>query len=178
MTYHDLNHQCPYATSDELDYLNALAKTLPAGASVVMLGAGPGVMMVAVLEGNPKLNALIVDNTTLAYADAHLCAAGFPDVNLWHMDSAAAAQEWSGGNIDLLIVDADHTYAGVRRDILAWSKFIREGGTIFFHDYDARGTMFENQEQYPGVKQAVLEIMPPSFLMGERVGTAIVFRHE
>lgn len=183
--YHIVNHRAPYATPEELDYLCELAKTLPAGASVCMLGAGPGVMALAILEGNPRLNMTIIDHDTLQYADAHLRAAGFPDVNLWRMDSAAAAQEWSGGKVDLLIVDADHSYEGVRRDILAWSKLVREGGYIFFHDYDARGTLFEHQEQYPGVMQAVDEFILPeaisrvmAYRIEARVGTAIVLKHE
>jgi hypothetical protein len=37
--------------------------------------------------------------------------------------------------IDLLFVDGDHRYAGVRDDLAGWSRFIRPGGSLLLHDY-------------------------------------------
>lgn len=176
----EINRFCTYATVSELNYLRTLASVLGPGVSVVMLGAGPGVMAVAVMEGNPKLNLTIVDHETLNYVSAHLLGAGLGEkANLWQMDSAEAARHWSGGAIGLLIVDADHTYEGVKRDLQAWAQFVAHGGYIFLHDYDARGTLFEHQEQYPGVMQAVDELLipDPQWNVEILVGTAIVFKH-
>jgi cephalosporin hydroxylase len=36
--------------------------------------------------------------------------------------------------LDLLFIDADHSYAGVKRDFLSYKHFVREGGIIGFHD--------------------------------------------
>jgi predicted O-methyltransferase YrrM len=36
--------------------------------------------------------------------------------------------------IDLLFIDANHTFEAVKRDYLEWSNFVREGGFIAFHD--------------------------------------------
>ena len=37
--------------------------------------------------------------------------------------------------IDLLFIDADHSYKGVSLDWKNWSPFVRKGGIIAFHDY-------------------------------------------
>ena len=36
--------------------------------------------------------------------------------------------------IDLLHIDGDHTYEGVKQDYLLYSAMVREGGLIAFHD--------------------------------------------
>ena len=36
--------------------------------------------------------------------------------------------------IDLLLIDGDHTYEGVKKDYLMYSPFMKDGGIIAFHD--------------------------------------------
>ena len=36
--------------------------------------------------------------------------------------------------IDVLFIDGDHTYQGVKKDFELWSPLVRPGGLIFFHD--------------------------------------------
>jgi predicted O-methyltransferase YrrM len=36
--------------------------------------------------------------------------------------------------VDLLFIDGDHTYEGVRRDFEMYSPLVRKGGIIAFHD--------------------------------------------
>jgi predicted O-methyltransferase YrrM len=46
------------------------------------------------------------------------------------------AARWPQGlMIDLLFIDADHSYEAVRADWLNWSPFVKKGGIIAFHDY-------------------------------------------
>ncbi len=45
------------------------------------------------------------------------------------------AGAYPGGPIRLLLIDADHSYAGVRRDFELWSPLVAPGGLIVFHDY-------------------------------------------
>lgn len=57
--------------------------------------------------------------------------------------------------VDLLFVDADHRYEGVRADFERWSPFVREGGHVLFHDaVDTRGW----GTFHPGVARLVAEI--------------------
>jgi predicted O-methyltransferase YrrM len=39
-----------------------------------------------------------------------------------------------GRDVDLLFIDGDHSYEGVRADYLNYSPFVRDGGLIAFHD--------------------------------------------
>lgn len=43
-------------------------------------------------------------------------------------------QAVGGQKLDLLFIDGDHRYPGVRRDFLAYRHLVREGGLIAFHD--------------------------------------------
>jgi predicted O-methyltransferase YrrM len=40
----------------------------------------------------------------------------------------------SNAKIDFLMIDGDHTYEGVKADFEIYSKFVRKGGVIAFHD--------------------------------------------
>ena len=55
--------------------------------------------------------------------------------------------------IDVLFVDGDHTYDGVKADWLAWSPLVRRGGLVALHDTWPNGTRHE-----PGVVQFVDEL--------------------
>jgi predicted O-methyltransferase YrrM len=45
-----------------------------------------------------------------------------------------AKQLFSGKPVDLLFVDGDHTYEGVKKDWEMYSELVRPGGMIVFHD--------------------------------------------
>jgi predicted O-methyltransferase YrrM len=40
----------------------------------------------------------------------------------------------NGNELDLLFIDGDHSYEGVKRDYLMYSPLVRRGGLIAFHD--------------------------------------------
>ncbi len=40
----------------------------------------------------------------------------------------------AGRELDVLFIDGDHTYEGVRRDYLRYRRFLRQGGFVVFHD--------------------------------------------
>ena len=50
--------------------------------------------------------------------------------------------------VDLIFIDADHSYKGCSRDINAFKNKIKEGGLLTGHDID-----------YPGVNKAVKELI-------------------
>jgi len=39
-----------------------------------------------------------------------------------------------GGLLDVLFIDGDHSYEGVKKDFELYSQFVRPGGIIIFHD--------------------------------------------
>lgn len=163
-----------YATSEELAWLRTFSAKHPKGHGVV-LGIGPGVMLLALKEGSGDFTISSFDLgqfwARFYLRDAHL----EEGVELISGDSTKKGLEWSGDKVDLLIVDTDHTEVTTRSEIEAWLPHVKKGGTIFFHDYDADGTWFADQERYPGVKLAVDDLMSKHRFL-ERVGTAVVYR--
>ena len=61
-------------------------------------------------------------------------------VEVWHADSQldetrdAVSRFFGDDPLDLLFIDGDHSYNGVRRDYELYSPFVRVGGLIAFHD--------------------------------------------
>jgi hypothetical protein len=47
---------------------------------------------------------------------------------------AALRAALDGRSIDLLLIDGDHRYEGVKHDYETYSKYVRPGGLIAFHD--------------------------------------------
>lgn len=71
-------------------------------------------------------------------------------------NSAAVGQYvWNNTPIDLLFIDGDHSYEGVRKDIANWWGYLKPGGIIIFHDY-SKGD--DSHYLHKEVKRAVDEI--------------------
>ena len=51
-------------------------------------------------------------------------------------------------SLDLVFIDADHSYEAVKKDILAYTPKLKKGGMLTGHDID-----------YPGVNRAVNELI-------------------
>ncbi len=59
---------------------------------------------------------------------------GGPQV-VWHVAfSEDVAHRWTGGPVDLVFVDGDHSEQGVRTDWELWSPLVGQGGLMLFHD--------------------------------------------
>lgn len=71
--------------------------------------------------------------------------------------------------IDLLFIDADHSYQAVRRDWDDWSPYVKAGGIIALHD--------SRTLKYPGVLKLVQEITADegAYRNVEEVATLTVF---
>lgn len=134
----ELNAALPYFWGNELDYLSDLGTFLPDTANIVMLGIGPAFAACALLEGRGEnhWNFVAYDIGLFPTAHQHLKAIDKEyAVTFALSDSADAADDWEAESVDLLIIDADHSYDGVVRDVVAWWSKLRAGGFVFFHDY-------------------------------------------
>jgi predicted O-methyltransferase YrrM len=67
----------------------------------------------------------------------------------------------AGGQVDMVFIDAEHSYEAVRADIALWRPLVRSGGMLCGHDYSG---------DWPGVVRAVNESVP-GFQVGD--GTSI-----
>lgn len=50
-------------------------------------------------------------------------------------NSIDVACNFADSSVDLVFVDADHSYAGVKADLEAWAPKVRSGGVLGGHDY-------------------------------------------
>jgi predicted O-methyltransferase YrrM len=74
------------------------------------------------------------------------------------------------GPIELLFIDGDHSYEGVRRDAELWLPRLMNGGTVMFHDVATAA--------YSGPRRIVREMVcrSPRFDGVARVGSMLVAR--
>lgn len=75
-------------------------------------------------------------------------------------ESVTVAPQFADRSLDLVFIDAEHTYNAVRADIAAWLPKLKAGGILCGHDY--------SHKRFRGVKQAVDEWMAAT---GHTLGT-------
>lgn len=180
---------------EEREALVEFAKDIGVNESevIVNIGVEYGASLACLRAGNPIAQIYGIDIDTDKAVDNYDC-------NLIKADSSLLVHVWEveGEGIDLLFIDGDHTYEGVKRD-LKWIDFLRPGGHVIFHDcYDYDDPSLEVHGVCPGVNQAVEEwwsgeiviagnigldpskahtfIPPPMFAKRESVGTMRIFR--
>jgi cephalosporin hydroxylase len=60
-------------------------------------------------------------------------------INPIRMSSVEAAKLYEDESIDVVFIDAGHTYEDVKADILAWYPKVKKGGYVSGHDYPWSG---------------------------------------
>lgn len=73
----------------------------------------------------------------------------FPNIKFYAMKSSMA-HKYIKQPIDLLFIDGDHSYKGVKTDCKYYLPKLKNNGIVAFHDYHSSGSL-------PGVKKAVDE---------------------
>lgn len=176
-----LNASCPYALPEELQYVRQLMNDLSSKNRALMIGAGPGVFALAMLEDRKNPPWLyVVESGSFDYLDTHLEAAG---VNLEkvvhiHGNSSVSAKNFLRHSFELILVDGDHSYEGVSQDILGWWPTLVPDGVMFFHDYLEResgigGTGVWSESD---VAKAIHDHKTDEWKLLRQVGISIAYR--
>ena len=76
----------------------------------------------------------------------------YPQSEMIHRDMFELELGWKE-EVDIIYLDADHTYPEVKKGLEAWDKHLKVGGIWAGHDYTS---------VWPGVIQAVDEFFPDS----------------
>ena len=93
-------------------------------------------------------------------------------------DSSDVGRGWRRKQVDFLLVDGDHSYSGVLKDIDAWWPVVRRGGTVFFHDFLAREGGFSGVGEWSvsDVARAVEDRRTGEWEILEQVGISLVVK--
>lgn len=184
LTAAGLNSTCPYAKPEEILEIKRIARKLSAKDTSVMIGCGPAVFGLALVEDLKTPTSLwIVDKVanTFDYAERHFDGARlFPGVmdriHFVEGDSPTIGQDWQSP-IKFLLVDGDHSYEGVKADITAWLPHVPRKGLVWFHDYLERPGGFDGTGIWDegGCAVAVSEaIIDGRLMVVKRVGISIL----
>lgn len=157
-------------------------RRLPPSACAVEVGVFLGALSEYLLLRNPDLRLMMVDSwlptelqpeayrrtrdehahaseekVSIQRATAIRRAEPFGErARILEMASVDAASTVDDESLDLVFLDADHSYEGVRDDIKAWLPKVKSGGWIGGHDYENPTTLYD----FSGVKRAVVEAFP------------------
>jgi Methyltransferase domain len=141
---------------------------LPDGATIAEVGVFAGEATVQFMR-SPKVHFLIcVDNWKGGYDDsdwasnADMAVAEFAfrqrmrpfESRRWSLAKVTSFQAsflCQPGTLDMVYIDANHSYESLHKDIGAWMGAVKAGGWVAGHDY--------NKAQFPGVVQAVEELV-------------------
>lgn len=128
-----------WETIAEQQALIALAGRVPVDGVIVEIGAEFGMsasLFCKYAYHGVKIYSIdLFPHTLLPTHQANLTAAGFGGRSKQIQgDSAQVGTAWQLGGVDLLFIDGDHSYAGVKRDIAAWIPHVKPGGVVVFHD--------------------------------------------
>lgn len=128
-------------TTDERTFLVASAQTAAEQAgrrderpAIINIGIFRGCTLLCLHAGAPDAKLIGID---IKPSDVPLPAA-LAGAEIIIGNSAQLWSQWGQREdkwIDLLFIDGDHHYAGVRADLAGWSRFVRPGGSIVLHDY-------------------------------------------
>ncbi len=159
---------------------HAIIKRLPPHAKVAEVGVLLGVLSEYLLRQRSDVDLRMIDSWQTAdkqpeayraTGDAHANhtdaarvadhrrqaanrARYFPGrAHIMAMSSADAAAKVPSGSLDLVFLDADHSYPGVREDLALWVPKVKPGGWIGGHDYQNREPGYD----FSGVDRAVEE---------------------
>jgi len=158
-----LNAALPYVFGNELEWFHDMATFLPDGGITIILGAGPGLMILALLEGNPTLEVYGIDRdpTVLDSCRKHLAGDDVKAI-LLQGETTQLSNYFEDKSTDFIVVDSDHSYAGVMSDIEHYWPKLKAGGLMFFHDV----IDYPSGNTETGTKQALDESLESGLMIG------------
>jgi len=168
-------------TDEELALLCRMARS---ASSIVELGTYKGRSLAAMMLTNPQARAWAVDwfgdmshrgyqGSTEAEMRANLAKLGLTPAGIISATTTEAAGRFTE-TVDLLHIDAGHSYEECRDDLTRWVPKVNPGGALCVHDY---GKARKAGLDRPEVQQAVDEWRNDGWAEVERAGTMVAFRH-
>lgn len=95
-------------------------------------------------------SSLLKSESELIFVKIQSEASKFENFYIIRKPSIEASKDYLDNSIDLIFIDANHSYNSVKNDISTWLPKVRAGGCISGHDYSLK---------FFGVIQAVNEVL-------------------
>lgn len=112
------------------------AKRLPPNPIIIQIGAWKGTSTVAMLEARPDAFIFSVDIKPWPDERENLIKFGLDHTRVFRVLGDSKQMSWPDKiKADMLYVDGDHRYNGIKADCETWVKTVKSGGLILFHDY-------------------------------------------
>ena len=113
----------------------------------------------------------------IAAAEEHLRLFGLLDRVTFVQGNSSVQIPRLSSSYDVIFIDGDHSYDGVRRDVEALLGRLAEGAVVMFHDFYHPGNDDPENENY-GVRQAVHDMTGAAGLSFRgRFGAIALFEH-
>lgn len=146
---HSLALSRRFLTVEDVDHIRMLVKKfLDQYIVVVDIGAGSGTTALSVFaERQDNIAVITVDIDAAAIDWAALAVKNIGLEGKW-LGRLADSKFLSKLKPDMVLIDGDHTYEGVKSDLDFWIPKLKKGGIVWLHDYLP-------VEEYPGVKKAI-----------------------
>lgn len=141
----------------EVITLMDLAASLHAGTTIVEIGSYRGKSTLALAFGSRRgygnkvyavdphldfigvLGAIFGPNDLKALYQNIVAANVGDTVFVVSLPSVEASKAWQSTSIELLFIDGDHSYDGVKSDYESWIPYVVKNGLIAFHDCNVAG---------------------------------------
>lgn len=109
-----------------------------------------------ICSGNADGNNVVYTNMKNEYNRLLTLSRTVPCMKLYAGDSSSVLKTFPDNYFDMIYIDGDHSYNGVKKDITVAFDKIKPGGYIMGHDYEMNMTKARNMYNF-GVKRAVDE---------------------
>ncbi len=138
----------------DVDLIREVVADLPAGATIVDVGAGSGTTALAVFAERTDIHLVSIEADVSTMNWARQVVENIGASEGWDdrvEDAIEAAASFPDAHANFIILDAAHEEADVRAELEAWLPKLAPGGYLLVHDYEA----FTAPSFYPGVKAAI-----------------------
>jgi predicted O-methyltransferase YrrM len=169
-----------YLEQEELDALKKCIGSLPNGSICVNIGAGFGTSGLAFIESVNVAKLYTIDFYlrkeenglgSLEFERDVFKEFGYTEGGRYVQvlgDSVIIGTTCQLENVNMIFVDGDHSYEHCHADVEVWLPRIKDGGIMSFHDYQ--------EPRWPGVGQAIDELLTPRYKMIDTARKFIAFR--
>ena len=85
------------------------------------------------------------------------------------MDSATASLKFDNESIDVIFLDADHSYKSVKKDLECWYPKVKKGGILAGHDYTWESVRKAVNEFLIPRPKKMIQGLPPLLVDGKKI---------